>query len=265
MTSVVVLHGQHLCQVFRRLRNVAAAQGLLALVAIPFVIFTPRLAPATIVLVVALAAYVIVKGYAAVRHVDVLKQMRLEERFLRELPRDDQLSGLLSRDNHFWSTSRLWIGLKAVLIQPLPRLLLVEEKRRRIERHFHRAIRDLQPRQLNLHAGAFLAIGMIWHLARALEGATGEGFVMTGVLFAIVLSLEVYQTGVQWMVRHQFTDLERALCEWTMSNRFEQGIPIASKHYVHRLLYQSRPWFLPPGARTVTRTYRFHDALREVA
>lgn len=247
------------------MRDLAVAQGLLALAAVPFVIFTPRMAPATIVIVVALGAYAIVKGYAAVRHVDVLKQMRLEERFLRELPRDDQLADLLSKENHFWSTSRLWIGLKAVLTQPLPRLLLVEEKRRRIERHFHRAIRDLQPRPLNLHAGAFFAIAVVWHLARMLEGATGDGFLMTALLFAVVLALEAYQTGIQWLVRGQFTELERALCEWTISNRFEQGFTASSKHYVHRLLYQARPWFLPQGARTVTRTYRFNDALREVA
>src|SRR5690606_27186186 len=117
-------------QIYRRLRVVAGVEAVLAIVALPFVVFTPRLAPATVVLVLVLATYAAVKGYVAVKHTRVLKQLRLEERFLHDLPRGERLVALLSRDNHLWSNSRLWIGLRALLAHPLPNLLLIDEKRR---------------------------------------------------------------------------------------------------------------------------------------
>ena len=265
MTSVVVLQGHQLCQVYRRLRSVAAVQGVLAVATLPFVLFTPRVIPATVLLVLVLIGYAALKGRSLLRYSHTLKQLRLEERFLKEVTRGNVFQHLVSEHEHLWSTSRLWIGLRAVLLQPLPYLLLIDEKRRRIERHFHRAIRDLQPRKVNLHAPAFLVIVVFWDFARILEAADGVGFVVTAALFATILAFEALQTGLQWTVGRNFADLERALCAWTLANKFEQGFAPSGKHYVHRLLYEARPWFLSAGARTVSRSVRVDEALREVA
>lgn len=265
MTSIVVLHGHQLGQVYQRLRIVAALQAILAVSALPFVILTPRLAAATVLLVLVLGAYAAAKGYVAVKHTRVLKQLRLEERFLRDLPRGEKLVALLARDNHLWSSSRLWIGLRALLTQPLPHLLLVDEKRKRIERHYHRAIRDLQPRRFNGYLPAVLGLVGFWHLTWILSGVSGGAFLLTAGLLSGVLALEVLQTGIQWGICHQFTLLEQALCDWTLYNRFELGVSSREKNYVHRLLYQARPWFLAPGTRRVQRSVMVDSALREVA
>lgn len=265
MTSVVVLHGHHLCQVYRRLRNVAVLQGLLATVLLPVVLLTPRMVPATVMLVLILGCYVLLKTHLTIKHGRVLKQLRLEERFLREVPRGDGLKAWLSMENHLWSSSRLWLGLRSVLMQPLPHLLLVDEKRRRIERHYHRAIRDLQPRRINMHVFFALAAVFLWEASYLLVGAENIAFSLAGALFAGLLMLEAMQTGVQWSAAYQFESLEKALCAWTLANRFEQGMTPKGKGYTHRLLYQARPWFVAPGARKVTSTVRAPGDLREVA
>ncbi|HEX7070573.1 MAG TPA: hypothetical protein VF190_07195 [Rhodothermales bacterium] len=267
MASTVILHGHHLCQAYRRLRFVAMAQGVLAVAVLPFVILTPRLAPATVTLVVILGAYAAVKGYVAVKYERVLKQLRLEERFLRDLPRGEQLVALLTHDHHLWSHSRLWMGLRALLLHPLPHLLLVDEKRRRIERHFHRAMRDPQPRAFNWHALIVLGVILLWDVTRLYEGATGGAFLVTGGILGTMLALEALQSGMQWALGSLYLQLEKALCDWTFQHRFEQGITSFRKHYVHRLLYHSRPWFLSPGTRTVERSVSAYadSTLREVA
>lgn len=265
MTSIVVLHGHQLCRVFRRLRIVAVGQAMLAICTLPFVVLTPRLTAITVFLVLVLAAYAAAKGYVAARHTGVLKQLRLEERFLRDLPRGETLLALLSRDNHLWSNSRLWIGLRALLVHPVPHLLLVEEKRRRIERNYHRVMRDLQPRRFNWYLLAVLGIAVLWDVSRLQTGGSGGAFLLTAGLLAGILALEVLQSGTQWAVASQFLQLEKALCDWTLYHRFEQGVSMRSKSYVHRLLYQARPWFLSPGTQTVERSMVVESDLREVA
>lgn len=220
MTSIVVLHGHQLCRVYRRLRLVAVLQAVLALSTLPFIALTPRLTAATVFLVLVIAAYAVMKGYVASKHSRVLKQLRLEERFLRDLPRGEKLFALLSRDHHLWASSRLWVGLRALLDAPVPHLLLVDEKRRRIERHFHRVLRDLQPRRFNWHLVVVLCIAILWDVARIHVGGAGGAFVLTAGLLAAILALEVLQFGTQWSVGTQFLQLEQALCDWTLYHRF---------------------------------------------
>lgn len=265
MTSILVLHGHQLCQAYRRLRFVAIALSILAASTLPVIVFSPRIVSASIALVLALVAYAAAKVYVAVKYTRALKQLRLEERFLRDLPRGEKLAALLSHDHHMWSSSRLWIGLRSVLTHPLPHLLLVEEKRRRIERHFHRAVRGLAPANFNWHVVALLGIILGWDLARIYQGGAGAPFLVTGGIFAVMLTLETLQSGMQWALDKQFRRLEKSLCEWTLYNRFEQGVTAHGKNYTHRLLYQARPWFLPPGTQTIERTVVVDSSLREVA
>lgn len=265
MTSIVVLHGHQLCQAYRRLRFVAVALAVIAAASLPFIALSTRLVSASIVLVLGLAAYAAAKVYVAVKYTRAGKQLRLEERFLRDLPRGEKLAALLRHDHHLWSSSRLWMGLRSVLTHPLPHLLLVDEKRRRIERHFRRAIRGLQPRAFNWHLVGMLGMILLWDLTRTVDGASGGLLTVVGGAFAVILALEAVQTGIQWALGHQFEQLEKALCEWTLYHRFEQGVTSRDKSYTHQLLYQARPWFLAPGTRTIERTVVMDSRLREVA
>src|SRR5690606_14468205 len=97
------------------------------------------------------------------------------------------------------------------------------------------------------------------------DGASGGLLAVVGGAFAVILAFEALQTGIQWALGHQFEQLEKALCEWTLYHRFEQGVTSRDKSYTHQLLYQARPWFLSPGTRTIERTVVMDSRLREVA
>lgn len=256
MTAVVVLHGHHLCQVFRRLYTVAAVQVMLALGILPLIVLTPRVVPATVFLVLSLLLYAGLKGRGISRGLNLLKQMRLEENFLRQIRRSEHLRSLLNGEGHVWSSSRLWMGLQSIVSSPLPDLLHADEKLRRLQRHFHRAVRDLQPSSYNLEAAVLVLSILFWEALGdpAMIGA-GANQVVAG-FWAALLALEALQSGLQWSLGHAFEKMEEALARWTLANELEHGVAPPGRSYVHRLLYHARPWFLQPRARMVSRSVK---------
>jgi len=253
-TAALVLHGHHLCQAFRRLGTVHAVQIMLVLGLLPLIVLTPRVVPATVLLVLAMMLYAAVKGRAISRSRHVLKQLRLEENFLRQVHRSEHLLALLNGDGHLWSGSRLWAGLRSILSSPLPDLLHFDEKKRRLQRHYHRAVRDLQPAKYNLEVLVLLLAILFWDsLSDPLFLDAGATSVIAG-FWATMLALEALQSGLHWALSHAFEAAESDLAEWTLANRLEHGAEPPGRPYVHHLLYRARPWFLPPRARTVSRS-----------
>lgn len=177
-----------------------------------------------------------------------LKQLSMEEHFLRYGSSGRRVQKCVQNDDHMWTRSGIVSGLKAISSRRLPGDLMADEKRNRIYQGYRQAFRALLPRLAVLDAGLVAAVGITMVLVPTIQVNLGTMMFLAGfVALALSGTVEV----ARWFVDRQLAEaLDRwfnALSDWTLRERFE-NLQFQSDAYSHRLLYFTQPWFADGSA-----------------
>ena len=187
-----------------------------------------------------LLVYVLRKGYLWQRSRQAVRQLRLEEQFLRQGLEPAQLRQCLYGYDHLWSRSLTLQGLQSILASPLPRLLLPQEKKNRILTQYHRVLLPLRLPVLNVDLTLYLLFFGIWLF---LVGPQNLSLLPTAAAL-LMLVAEGMQALFQSRLHTAFDHAEQSLCHWTLAHRFDDMLStMRNQLYIHRSLYQVRPWF----------------------
>lgn len=192
------------------------------------------------VLLVLLTGLLVSKIWQFMRNDRALKQIRLEERFLRQPLDPDLLRRCLSRSEHVWDDSCTLRGLRAVLVKPLPRLMPQREKIEFVRRKYHRVHQRLLPTRAQL--GVIVPLFVLAHIVSDSTLAARPSIAVVVVL--ALAALEVAQLRTTWLLHGRFRQYENALSRWTLSRpEFQNILAPPVKSYRHDLLYRAAPLF----------------------
>ena len=187
-----------------------------------------------------LLVYVLRKGYLWQRGRRAVRQLRLEEQFLRQGLEPAQLRQCLYGYDHLWSRSLTLQGLQSILASPLPRLLLPQEKKSRILAQYHRVLLPLHLPSFNVDLLLYALFSGIWLF---LTGPQNLSLLPAAALL-LMLAVEGLQALLQRRLHAAFDHAEQSLCHWTLAHRFDDMLStMRNQLYIHRSLYQVRPWF----------------------
>lgn len=198
--------------------------------------------PSLVLLLLVLAGYLRRKISRIKRARQTLKQLRLEERFVRHRPAPQQVLTCTRRLNHLWTHSLTLKGMKALLAHPPARRLPIEDKRRYVRRHYIRAFTPLWPSSFPVDLLLFAALGLfwLWFVPEALLQAPSPGVLAGAGLLLVILVAEIIQTVLQADLRDGFDHLATLFSDWTLAQPFEETLHTnREKTYRHTALYRS--------------------------
>lgn len=172
-----------------------------------------------------------------------LKQISMEEHFLKYGSSGRRVQKCVEHEDHLWKKSRVVDALKRISTNRLPTTLMIDEKRTRIYRRFRHAFRFMLPRFVVVDMGLVAAIVVGLVAAPILTVDLGAVMFQSGFLaLAVAGAVEISR----WAVNRQLAEtLDRwfnALSEWTIREGFER-LHLQAGPYSHRLLYFTQPWF----------------------
>ena len=240
MSRRIVAHLAALRHQIRRIEQ-ATIVGTVALVPCAAILMmTSGMHWSSLVLLLVLVGYLRRKVGQIVRARRAVKQLRLEEQFVRHRPAPKHVLTCTRRPNHLWAQSLTLKGLKALFANPPARRLPVEDKQRYIRRHYIRSFNPLWPSRIPVDLLWFSALGLfwLWVVPEALLQAPSSG-VLAGVgLLLVILGAEALQIVLQADLRGGFEHLATLLSDWTLAQPFTLHM-VREKPYRHTSLYRS--------------------------
>ena len=240
MSFAVVKPVIQLRETYRRFMWIALTGGLLA-AGLSSLLFYPSYSTQRAVLLgPLLLVYVLRKGYLWQRGRQAVRQLRLEEQFLRQGLEPAQLRQCLYGYDHLWSRSLTLQGLQSILDNPLPRLLRPQEKKKRIRTQYHRVLLPLRLPAFNLDLTLCLLFFGTWLFLVGPQNLS----LLSAAAPLLMLTVEGLQAVFQRRLHAAFDHAEQSLCHWTLAHRFDEMLStMRNQLYIHRSLYQVRPWF----------------------
>lgn len=242
MVSNVLAATAILRQHYRRLRSIGLLGSITALGLVPLALYMPRPGWARYTLLSLVCLYAGRKAIQFFRSRLALKQLSMEEQFLRYGCAAGRVQKCIENDEHMWTRSCILRGLKGVMARPITTDMVGDEKRNRVYRQFTRAFRTLDP------AHAFLDAGLLLAMLGILSLVPSIGVDLRAILFqAGFLALAVAgvaEASHLLIHRHLIETLPRfftALTDWTIREAFHAAVEAS---YSHRLLYFAQPWFV---------------------
>lgn len=233
-TAVLRLH-------FRRIRSIELLGAVTALGLVPLALYMPRSDWARYTLLSLVCFYAGRKVIQFFRSRAALKQLSMEEHFLRYGASAGHVQKCVQTDDHLWTRSCILGGLKGLMHHPITTDLIGDEKRNRVYRQFHRAFRQLEP------ARAYLDVALLLSILVLLSTVPSIGVDFRAIMFlAGFLALAVAGIAeISHLLVHRklFETLQRlygALTEWAIRETFHAAVTVS---YSHRLLYFAPPWF----------------------
>ncbi|ARA92996.1 hypothetical protein AWN76_007375 [Rhodothermaceae bacterium RA] len=187
------------------------------------------------------------KVFQIYRSIRTLRQLRLEQAFVRHADRLAKRRQCLHRCDHLWNRSYILTALRAVAARPMPRLLLAEKRLQHVADHIHRGLHPLRFGRLNLDL--LLLLLALGHLAVTPLSASGPLLLALFAGTAALLLAEMLQSVLLWRLHRNLHTLEATLGTWTLHGPFSEALHEPErKPYVHTLLYRDRPWFSAPAS-----------------
>ena len=219
MSRRIVAHLAALRYQIRRIEQ-ATVLGTVALVPCAVILLT-TLGPSwsSLVLFLVLVGYAQRKMGRMAQARRTVKQLRLEEQFVRHRPASRHMLTCTRRPTHLWTHSLTLKGLKALLAHPPARRLPVEDKQRYVQRHYLRAFTPLRPSLLPVDLLWLSALGLLWLWfapAALLQAPPPEVLAGAGLLL-IILVAEIVQIVLQADLRSGFEHLASLVSEWTLA------------------------------------------------
>ncbi len=242
MVSNVLASAAILRRHFRRLRYLALLGTASAIGLIPLVLYMPKAAGARyalLMLVCLFAGRKVVQYFRAHR---ALKQLSMEEHFLRYGSTVGSVQKCVENDEHMWTRSRILLALRTMTIHRLPSNMLVNEKHQKILHRYRRAFQKMLPNvgvlDLVFLAGISLLLATVPSVAvdfRALIFQAG----FLALVVAVVTEVSHFFANRQ--LRGGLERLFHSLSEWTI----REGLEALSRsgEYSHQLHYFAQPWF----------------------
>ena len=235
----------HLAALRYQIRRVerAAVLGTVALIPCAVLLLTTLDANwMRLVLFFVLAGYLWRKGRQILRARRTVKQLRLEEQFVRHRPASTHLLTCTRRPNHLWTHSLTLKGLKAMLENPPPRRFSVKDQQHLVRRHYLRSFAPLWPSPFPVDLLWLAAVGLLWLwlIPDAYLQAPAPTVLAGAGLLLLILVGEIIQVVLQADLRGGFTHLTSLLSEWTLVQPFEETLQtVREKPYRHTSLYRA--------------------------
>ncbi len=234
----------HLAALRYQIRRIeqATVLGTLALVPCTVLLLTTSSTRwSSLVLLLVLAGYLWRKISQITRTRQAVKQLRLEEQFVRHCPAPEHVLTCIRRPTHLWRRSLTLKGLKALLAHPPARRLPLEDQRRYVRYHYIRAFTPLWSRFILVDLLLLAAVGLLWlwFVPEALLQAPSLEVLAGAGLLLVILVAEIIQVVLQADLRGGFEHLATLLSDWTLAQPLEE-ILLREKTYRHTALYRAK-------------------------
>ena len=169
-----------------------------------------------------------------------LKQLRLEEQFVRHRPTPDHVLTCMRRYNHLWTPCLTLKGLKALAQDTPPRQ--TEARQAHIQKHYIRAFKPLHPTHLPADLIWLATSGLLWLwlVPEALLAAM-PALVFGGLaVLLLLLTADVIQVILNTDLRDGFEHFATLLGVWTRAHALDSVFDTThNKPYRHTALYRS--------------------------
>ncbi|MCH8960467.1 MAG: hypothetical protein IH820_03890 [Bacteroidetes bacterium] len=233
----------HLAALRHQIRRIEQATivGTVALVPCAAILMmTSGMHWSSLVLLLVLVGYLRRKVGQIVRARQAVKQLRLEEQFVRHCPAPKHVLTCTRRPNHLWTRSLTLKGSQALLAHPPAPRLPLEDQRRYVRHHYIRAFTPLWPPSTPVDLLWFAALGLFWFwfVPEALLQAPSLGVLACAGLLLVILVAEIIQVVLQADLRGGFEHLATLLSDWTLAQPLELHT-IREKTYRHTALYRA--------------------------
>ena len=242
MVSNVLAATAILRQHYRRLRSVGLLGSITALGLVPLALYMPRPEWARYALLALVCLYAGRKAVQFVHARTALKQLSMEEQFLRYGCAAGQVEKCIETDEHLWTRSCILAGLKGVLAHPFTSDMVGDEKRNRVYRQFKRSCRTLDPSHAFLDAGLLLAALVLLSVVPSIDIDLRAILFQAGFLaFTVAGVAEASHLMIHRRLVETLPRFLTALTDWTIREAFHS--PVESS-FSHHLLYFAPPWFV---------------------
>lgn len=242
MVSTVLAATAILRQHYRRLKSIGLLGSITALGLVPLALYMPRPVWSRYTLLSLVCLYAGRKAVQFVRSRAALKQISMEEHFLRYGSTDGRMRKCIDNEEHLWTRSCILKGLKGLMAHPITTDMVGDEKRNRVYRQFKSAFRSLEPAHAFLDAGLLLAALILLSIVPSI------GVDLRAILFQagfLALAVAGVAEASHIMIHRRLLEtLPRffsALTDWTIREAFHAAVEAS---YSHRLLYFAQPWFV---------------------
>ena len=247
MVSNVLAAAAILRQHYRRLRSIGLLGSLTALGLVPLALYMPRVTWAQYILLSLVCLYAARKTVQFFRSRAALKQLSMEEHFLRYGSSDGQVRKCIENEENLWTRSCILAALKDVAPRRLPEELLFEQEKDRILGVYRRSFRQIIPH--TSHPDLVLLCGILLIVFTAPMIAIDLRAVMFQAGF-LALAMAVVAEASHVFVTHRLSGSLRRLFDslstWTLV-RGLVGLTSRSPAYAHHLHYFAHPWFASGG------------------
>lgn len=248
MTSTLLIEAARLRQTFRRQRFLTIVEGLALVGMLPLCLSVPRADGARTLAVVVLAVYAALKAVQFDRSHRSVKQLRLEEHFLRFAHDAAHLRRCLRWRHHLWDRSHIVQTLQLMALSK-PGVLRPEVLQRRVHHQYERAFRAHHPPRLVmeslLFAGLMLALFVPSRVAFSFEHVLFQAGSLALVLLA---GASLTHWILLYRARGHFSRFLALLAAWTLEEPLGSLMPEAEgRDYAHTVLYRAAAWTTAAG------------------
>lgn len=242
MVSNVLAATAILRQHYRRLRSIGLLGSITALGLVPLALYMPRPDWARYTLLSLVCLYAGRKAVQFLRARIALKQLSMEEHFLRYGCNEGRVEKCIETDEHLWTRSFILMGLKGVMAHPITTDMVGDEKRNRVYRQFKSSFKTLAPPHAILDASLLLAALVILSVVPSIGVDLRAILFQAGFLaFAVAGVAEASHLMVHRRLIETLPRFFTALTDWTIREAFHAAVEAS---YSHRLLYFAQPWFV---------------------
>ena len=184
-----------------------------------------------------------------------VKQLRLEEQFVRHGPTPEQVLPCTRRYDHLWTRSLTLKGLKMMIERSSGSSLPAETSNSPIDAHFTGAFKTLRPSPWPgaLIWFAALALGWLWLVPDALLQDMPPHVFAGLALLLLILVAEVVQQILRADLRDGLDHFLTLLGAWIQTRAFDTAFgTLREKPYRHTALYRS--WVFPRPVRRANKS-----------
>lgn len=243
MVSNVLAAAAILRQHFRRLGTTGMLGLLGAVGLVPLALYMPREDWPRYFLLSLVCLYAGRKFVQLLSARGALKQLSLEEHFLKYGSSGRRVQKCVKNGDHMWTRSGIVSGLKAISSLRLPGDMMADEKRQCINRGYRQAFRTILPRPAIVDVGVIAVVGITMVLVPTIEVNLGTVMFLAGfVALALAGTVELARLFVNRQLVEGLDRWFNALSDWTLRECADL-LHFRSVAYSHQLLYFTQPWF----------------------
>ncbi len=256
MVSNVLASAAILRRPFSRLRYLGLLGTACSVGLIPLVLHMPESTGGRYGLLVVVCLFAGRKVVQYFRGHAALKQISMEEHFLRYIATGGSIQKCVENENHMWARSRILGGLRTLATNRFPSNMLVSERHQRVLHRYQHAFQELMPRSSLPDILLILVFGIMLALTPTSDVDFGAFIYQAGFLALIVAVIgEGSHLIVNRRLHEGLNRLFQTLTDWTIREglqKLERTGP-----YAHHLHYFAPPWFATvatPAAAEVMET-----------